>query len=429
MPVVDTPIGQSPTDSAKENLWELSLKQLDLVARKIGLDPGIHKYLSYPKRTLIVSVPVRMDDGTVEVFEGYRVQHNLGRGPAKGGIRYHPDVTLDTVKALAFYMTLKCAVVNIPFGGAKGAVRCDPKKLSIGEIERMTRRYASEIGILIGPEKDIPAPDLNTNSQIMSWIMDTYSMNVGYSAPGVVTGKPLEIGGSLGRQEATGLGVIDVLEEVARRAGLDFKSFKVVIQGYGNVGASAAKFAAARGARVIAVSDIEGGIFASDGLDIGELDRHVARYKTVKGYPRGEFIANKDLLELPCDVLIPAALENQITSHNAGRIQAKMVVEAANGPTTSQADAILNERGIMLVPSILANAGGVTTSYFEWVQDIQAFFWEEEQIYGRLRQIMTKSTAEVWDLAQKEGVNLRMAAHMIAVSRVAAALKHRGIYP
>lgn len=419
----------NPVNSAKENLWELALKQLELVARKIRLEPGVHKYLAAPKRMLTVSVPVRMDDGAIEIFEGYRVQHNLARGPAKGGIRYHPDVTLDTVKALAFWMTLKCAVVNIPYGGAKGAVRCDPKKFSLNELERLTRRYASEIGILIGPEKDIPAPDMNTDAQIMSWIMDTYSMNVGYSAPGVVTGKPVDIGGSLGRQEATGRGVIDVLEEIARLRGVNFSEFKIVVQGFGNVGSNAALIAQRRGATVVGVSDIQGGIYQGRGLDVVDVLRYVSGHRTVKGYPEAEFITNAQLLELPCDVLIPAALENQITELNAGRVRAKMVVEAANGPTTSDAEAILNDRDILVVPGILANAGGVTTSYFEWVQDIQAFFWDEEEIFAKLKGIMTRSVREVWDYAQKEGETLRLAANIIAVQRVAQALKYRGIYP
>lgn len=413
----------------KVNPWTMALQQLDIVAKKLNLDPGIHAKLANCKRILIVSIPVKMDDGSIKVFEGYRVQHNVDRGPAKGGIRYHPEVTLDEVKALAMWMTWKCAVVGIPYGGGKGGVVCDPKKMSLGELERLTRRFTSEISIIIGPEKDIPAPDVYTNPQIMGWIMDTYSMGVGYSVPGVVTGKPLEIGGSEGRKEATARGVVFVVEEAAKHLGINIKGATVAIQGYGNAGSIAHRLIEELGAKVIAVSDSRGGILSEKGLSANAVNEYKAKNKSVVGFPGTKEISNAELLELPVDILIPAALENQITSDNASRIKAKIVAEAANGPTTPEADEVLYKNGVFVIPDILANAGGVTVSYFEWVQDLQAHFWDEQAVNEKLRQVMTKSFKSVLDIYKKEKVNMRLAAYMLAVGRVARAVEIRGIYP
>jgi len=411
------------------NPWEIALSQLDRVAKRIGLDEEIHERLRHPRRILIVSFPVRMDDGRMRVFTGYRVHHSLDRGPAKGGIRYHPDVTLDEVKALAMWMTWKCAVVDIPFGGAKGGVVCDPKEMSRGELERLTRRYTTELMILLGPEKDIPAPDVYTDAQTMAWIMDTYSMNVGYSVPGVVTGKPLSIGGSRGREEATGRGVVLTILEAMKKLGMPKDEATVAIQGFGNVGGTVARLLYREGIRVVAVSDSRGGIYNPEGLDLEALFLHKREAGTVVGFPGGEDITNQELLTLKCDVLVPAALENQITEENADRVRARIVAEGANGPTTPEADAILYEKGVFLIPDILANAGGVTVSYFEWVQSLQAFFWSEQEVNIRLKDIMVRSFHEVYEIHRKERVDMRLAAYILAVGRVAEAFRTRGLYP
>lgn len=420
-----------PEQKESLNSWDVAMRQLDAAAKHIRLDPGVDKYLRVPKRILSVHVPVRMDDGRIEIFQGHRVQHNLTRGPAKGGIRYHPDVTIDEVKALAFWMTLKCAVMALPYGGAKGGVRVDPKKLSLGELERLTRRFASEISIIIGPERDIPAPDVGTNQQIMGWIMDTYSEGVGYSAPGVVTGKPLAIGGSLGRNEATGRGVVFVVQEAFQQLKWSLRDAKVAIQGFGNVGSVCAKLLAALGVKVIAVSDYLGGVCGEKGLDIEKMLAVRDRGGTVCDLtgPGMTRITNEELLEMPCDVLIPAAIENQITEKNAGRLKTRLVAEAANGPTTTEADRILQERKVFLLPDILTNAGGVTVSYFEWVQDIQSFFWKEEDVNQRLEEIMLGAARTVFRVAREEKADMRLAAQIVAVRRIAEAFKIRGIYP
>lgn len=425
-----TPIRTGGSETRpKINSWDVAMQQLDDVAKKLNLDAGIKEKLAHCKRILIVSIPVKMDNGNVKVFEGYRVQHSVERGPAKGGVRFHPDVTLDEVKALAFWMTMKCAVVNIPYGGAKGGVLCDPRKMSLGELERLTRRYTSEIGIIIGPEKDIPAPDVGTNPQVMAWMMDTYSMNAGHSVPGVVTGKPVDIGGSLGRLEATGRGVVYITEEICKHLKVDLGPASIVIQGFGNVGSNAAQIFHRAGKKVVGVSDVKGGVYNPKGLEIDALVKHRWETGSVAGFRGAEAVSNKELLELPCDILVPAALENQITSENAAQIKAKIIVEAANGPTTPEADKILHERGIFLIPDILANAGGVTVSYFEWVQDIQAFFWDEHDVNKKLKEILNKAFQEVLKISHREKMDMRMAAYMLAVDRVGRALKLRGIYP
>ncbi len=411
------------------NPYQMALQQLNLAADYLNLDDGLRRILGAMKRELAVQFPVRMDDGSVRVFTGYRVQHNLARGPAKGGIRYHPEVSLDEVRALAMWMTWKCAVVRVPFGGAKGGVTVDPKGLSPGELERLTRRYTTEISVLIGPKRDIPAPDVNTNPQVMAWMMDTYSMHVGYSVPAVVTGKPLSIGGSEGRLEATGRGVVIVAREAARYKGLDLEGATVAVQGFGNVGGTAARIFHEKGARVVAVSDVNGGVYNARGLDIPALSRHVAEAGTVVGFPGTDFVSNQELLELAVDLLVPAALENVITAENAPRIRARIVVEGANGPTTPEADSVLRDRGILVVPDILANAGGVTVSYFEWVQDLQSFFWGEAEVNKKLEHIMLNAFQEVLKVHRERKVDLRMAAYILAVSRVAHATKVRGIYP
>ena len=411
------------------NAWAVAQQQFDLAADKLGLDPGLRKVLREPRRELTVHFPVKMDDGTVRVFTGYRIQHNLGRGPAKGGIRYHQDVSLDEVKALAMWMTWKCAVVGIPFGGGKGGVIVDPKKLSRREIEGLTRRFATEISIIIGPERDIPAPDVNTNAQTMAWIMDTYSMHVGYTVPAVVTGKPISLGGSEGRNEATARGAVYCVVEAAKHLKLDLHGAKVVVQGFGNAGSIAAQLMGLEGSTVIAVSDSQGGIHNEQGLDIERVISWKQEHGTVVGFPGSKTVTNQEILEIPCDVLIPAALENQITAKNAGRIQAKIVAEAANGPTTPEADATLYERGIFLIPDILCNAGGVTVSYFEWVQDLNRDHWSEDQVNHKLKEIMTKAFDETLALAERHEVNMRTGAYLLAVDRVAQATALRGLYP
>jgi glutamate dehydrogenase (NAD(P)+) len=415
--------------AAPINPWQVAQRQFDLAADMLNLDPGLRQVLREPRRELTVHFPVKMDDGGVQVVTGYRVQHNLGRGPAKGGIRYHQDVTLDEIKALAMWMTWKCAVVGIPYGGGKGGVVIDPKKLSRREIEGLTRRYTTEISVLIGPEKDIPAPDVNTNAQTMAWIMDTYSMHVGYTVPGVVTGKPISLGGSEGRNEATARGAIYCIEDAARQLGMDLAQATVAIQGFGNAGAIAAQLIAAQGATVIAVSDSTGGIHSTKGLDISRVMAWKKEHGTVQGFPSADDISNSELLELECDVLIPAALENQITGRNADRIRARILAEAANGPTTPDADERLHARGIFLIPDILCNAGGVTVSYFEWVQDLNRDHWSETVVNEKLREIMTRAFSETLAIAEREEVNMRTASYLLAVERVASATALRGLYP
>jgi glutamate dehydrogenase (NAD(P)+) len=411
------------------NPWHVAQQQFDLAAEKLNLDPGLRRVLREPRRELTVHFPVKMDDGSVQVFTGYRVQHNLGRGPAKGGLRYHQDVSLDEVKALAMWMTWKCAVVGIPYGGGKGGVVVDPKKLSMREVENLTRRFATEIEVLIGPERDIPAPDVNTNSQTMAWIMDTYSMHVGYTVPGVVTGKPIALGGSEGRNEATARGAVYCVVEAARHLGIDLKQSTVAVQGFGNAGSFAASLMAREGASVIAVSDSVGGIRNTNGLDIARVMSWKAEHGTVSGFPGADDISNAQLLETECDVLIPAALENVITQANAERINARIIAEAANGPTTPEADDILHRRGIFVIPDILCNAGGVTVSYFEWVQDLNRDHWSETIVNAKLHEVMTRAFAETIDMAEKEQVPNRLAAYLLAVDRVVSATSMRGLYP
>ena len=415
--------------SEETNPYQIALRQLDHVAEILKLDDSIHDYLKYPKRELTVHFPVSMDRGGTQMFTGYRVQHNTSRGPAKGGLRFHPETDIDEVRALAMWMTWKCAVVNIPFGGAKGGVVCDPRTLSPGELEDLTRRYTTEISLLIGPSSDIPAPDVGTNGQIMAWLMDTYSMHAGHTVNAVVTGKPVSIGGSEGRLDATGRGVVIVTEQAYQKQGKTLAGARVVVQGFGNVGGAAARLFHERGARVVAVSDVGGGIHNAGGLDVPALVAHVKQTNSVAGFPESEPLGNGELLELECDVLVPAALQGQITAANAPRVRARMVVEGANGPATPEADAILRENGVLLVPDVLANAGGVTVSYFEWVQDIQSFFWTETEVNERLERILIRAFDEVWATAQTHGVDLRTAAYILGVSRVAEATKTRGIYP
>jgi glutamate dehydrogenase (NAD(P)+) len=411
------------------NPWHVAQRQFDLAAEQLNLSPGLRRVLREPKRELTVHFPVKMDDGSVQVFTGYRVQHNLGRGPAKGGIRYHQDVTLDEVKALAMWMTWKCAVVGIPFGGGKGGVVVDPKKLSPREIEGLTRRFATEISIIIGPEKDIPAPDVNTNAQTMAWIMDTYSMHVGYTAPAVVTGKPIPLGGSEGRNEATAQGAIYTLIDAAKHLGMEIPKCSVAVQGFGNAGAIAAQLMYAQGSKIVAVSDSTGGIYRPEGLDPNAVLAWKQEHRTVTGFPGTRDISNEELLEVGCDILIPAALENQITAQNAGRIQARVIGEAANGPTTPEADEILYKNGKFVIPDILCNAGGVTVSYFEWVQDLERDFWTVSQVNDKLHTIMAKAFSGTLEVSLREKVNMRTAAYMLAVQRVADATSVRGLYP
>ena len=409
--------------------WGIYLQQVDRVAPYLGNLARWVDTLKRPKRTLIVDVPIHLDDGSIAHFEGYRVQHNTSRGPGKGGVRFHQNVTLSEVMALSAWMSIKNAAVNVPYGGAKGGIRVDPRQLSIGELERITRRYTSEIGIIIGPTKDIPAPDVNTNEQVMAWMMDTYSMNEGSTATGVVTGKPVDLGGSLGRREATGRGVFTVGVEAAKHTGMDISKARVAVQGFGNVGGVAGKLFAEAGAKVVAVQDHGGTIYREAGLDVPSLLAHVSRVGTVAGFPQAEVIADDAFWGVPCDILIPAALEQQITEENAGRIQAKMVIEGANGPTTPQADDILHDRGILVLPDVIANAGGVTVSYFEWVQDFSSFFWSEDEINERLVRIMKGAFAAVWQVAEENKVSLRTATFIVACKRILHARDLRGLYP
>jgi glutamate dehydrogenase (NAD(P)+) len=415
--------------AAHINPWEIAQQQFDLAAGKLNLDPGLRRVLRQPRRELTVHFPVKMDDGSVQVFTGYRVQHNLGRGPAKGGIRYHQDVSLDEVKALAMWMTWKCAVVGIPYGGGKGGVIVDPKKLSMKELEALTRRFTTEIEVLIGPERDIPAPDVNTNAQVMAWMMDTYSMHQGHTVPGVVTGKPISLGGSEGRTEATARGTLFCIIEATRHLGMDLKKARVAIQGFGNAGAIAARLIADEGSTVVAVSDSTGGIHNPAGLDVGRVTNWKKEHGTVQGFPGSTDISNTQVLEVDCEILIPAALENQITSRNAGNIRAKIVAEAANGPTTPEADVELARRGVFMIPDILCNAGGVTVSYFEWVQDLNRDHWSEAVVNDKLRGIMTRAFAETLAIGEREECDMRTAAYLLAVQRVADATSMRGLYP
>ena len=411
------------------NAWATALAQLDEAAAFMGLDANLHEVFRSPKRVLTVSIPVLMDDKRVEVFTGFRVHHSIARGPAKGGLRYHPEVSVEEVKALAMWMTWKCAVVGIPYGGAKGGVRLDPKRLSDGELERLTRRYASEILPFIGPERDIPAPDVNTDERIMAWIMDTFSVNQGYSVPGVVTGKPVSVGGSQGRTGATSRGVVTVTMAALRQLGLPTEGLRVAIQGFGKVGGFAAQLFHDAGFNVIGIADYKGGVYNPRGLNPTALLRYKLEADTVAGYPGADAITNEELLTLDTDILIPAAIEDQITEANADRIKAKLIVEGANGPTTPEADHILEGRGVTIVPDVLANAGGVTVSYFEWVQDIQAYFWSEDEVNARMRAIMTSAYDEVRALSEEKGVRLRLAALAIGIGRVAEAHRVRGLFP
>ena len=414
---------------ATGSIFDAMLQEFDGAARILGLDPGVWKVLTHPKRQIIVSCPVQMDNGEIECFTGYRVQYNITLGPAKGGIRYHPDVSLDEVTALAAWMTWKCAVAHIPFGGAKGGIVCDPTRMSRRELEALTRRYVAEIVDAIGPEKDVPAPDVNTDDQIMAWIMDTYSMHVGHTATAVVTGKPIEMGGSLGRREATGRGVMIATREAAKHLGLDVTNLTVAVQGFGNVGSVSADLLAKAGARIVAVTDWKGGVYNATGLDIPALLQYAAAHeKTVDGFPGGERLSNDKLWGLDVDVLIPAALENQITMQNAPQIKAKIITEGANGPTTPDAHKFLHEKGIFIIPDILANSGGVTTSYFEWVQDRYGYFWEEKDVNDRLEKKMCEAFDAVLKTSLKYKVDMRTAAYIVAINRVATVTKMRGMY-
>ena len=415
--------------SAAINPYHMAVQQFELAADKLNLSEDMREILRQPKRELTVNFPVRLDNGRIKTFTGYRVQHNVNRGPAKGGIRYGPDVTLDEVKALAMWMSWKTAVVGIPYGGAKGGVICDPKIMSPAELERLTRRYATEISIIIGPRSDIPAPDVNTNSQVMAWIMDTYSMHEGFSSPAVVTGKPLSIGGSEGRNDATATGVLFVTRQAAKRIDMPLQGARVSIQGFGNAGSIAARLFHNEGCKIVAVSDTHGGIYNESGFEPSSVLRHKQEWGSVVGFPRAQAVGVHDVLEVPCDILIPAATEGVITAANADRVLARIITEAANGPTTPEADEILFKKNVVVIPDILANAGGVTVSYFEWVQDIQSFFWNVEEITQKLEVIMNRSFAAVADKADQYSCDMRLAANMLAISRVAEATQVRGIYP
>ncbi len=410
-------------------IYRLALAQFENAAEKLDLDPNIRTRLSVPRRALMVNVPVRMSDERVTVFHGYRVQHDMTLGPAKGGVRFHPDVSLGEVSALAMWMTWKCALVGLPFGGAKGGVRCDPKQLSRLELQRLTRRYTAEIFMMIGPDKDIAAPDIGTNEQVMAWMMDTYSAQKGYSVPEVVTGKPISIGGSLGRIDATGRGVVYCVEEAARCLEMNLSQCTACVQGFGNVGSAAARSLAALGTKLIAISEVGGGVHNPKGLDVADLQRYYVENDTLEGYPEGDAISNDELLETKCDVLVPAAISEQIVEQNASKIKCRILAEAANGPTTLDADPILIDNGIFVIPDILANSGGVTVSYFEWVQDLQNYFWKEPEIYSRLNEIMVDAFNNVLNLSRSEKVDMRTAALMRGIQKITTALLARGLYP
>lgn len=423
-------VKSQPMTDLGDSAFTIAQRQFDQAAKHLQQYPaGLIAMLRVPEREFTVNFPVRMDDGEIKIFTGHRVQHSTARGPAKGGIRFHPDVSLDEVKALAMWMSWKTAVVGIPYGGAKGGVVCDPKQMSMHELERMTRRYTSDISIIIGPQSDIPAPDVNTNSQTMAWLMDTYSMGAGYTVPAVVTGKPLELGGSLGRNEATARGCQFTIRRAAKKLGLDLEGATVVVQGYGNAGNIAARLLHEDGAKIIAVSDSKGGIYNPKGFDPMAALRWKQETGSVIGYDECDTVTNAELLEIPCDVLVPAALEKQITRHNAPRMRCKIIGEAANGPTEPEADAIFHDNGIFVIPDILANAGGVTVSYFEWVQDLQYFFWDEDEVNKKLEHVMNRAFDEVIAIAEKFRVNNRIAAYILAVDRVARATMLRGLYP
>ncbi len=410
------------------SVYESMAARFDVAARKLNLDEGLNRYLRKPNREIIVHIPVTLDNGKLEVFDGFRVQHSIARGPCKGGLRYGPDVTLDEIRGLAAEMTWKCAVVNIPFGGAKGGIVCDTEKLTPGELERITRRYTAEILDYIGPERDVPAPDMNTNEQTMAWIMDTYSMHVRHTVTASVTGKPLDLGGSRGRREATGRGAMIVCDQALKRFGRERQATRVIVQGFGNVGSQAARLMHEAGYKIIGIADVHGGVMNTNGLDIPALLAYVKENRTVKGFAGGESIQPQEILEQDCEVLLPAATESVINSKNAARIRARILVEGANSPTTPPADDILFERGVFVVPDILANAGGVTVSYFEWVQDRQGYFWPEGMVNERLKHIMVASFNDVVQYGEKHNVNNRIAAYMLAIDRVAFSVKLRGIY-
>jgi glutamate dehydrogenase (NAD(P)+) len=410
------------------NPWEAQAARFDFAAQKLNLDEGLMKVLRYPTREIILHIPVMMDNGHLEVFTGFRVQHSIARGPAKGGLRYSPDVTLDEVRALASWMTWKCAVVNIPFGGAKGGVICDPHKMSQGELERMTRRYTAELVEFIGPEKDVPAPDVNTNEQTMAWMMDTYSMHMRQTVTAVVTGKPINIGGSRGRREATGRGIMIVCDEAVRKLGLNRESTRVIVQGFGNVGSNAARLMAEAGYKVTGILELDGGLFNKNGIDVDALWEFRQRHGSIHGFTGAEAADPAELLVADCEILIPAATENQITSRNADRVKCKILAEGANGPTTATADDILADKRVFVIPDILCNAGGVTTSYFEWVQDRQGYFWKESVVNEQLEHIMKTAFEDVVRFAETHGVNNRIAAYMLAIDRVAYTIRQRGIY-
>jgi glutamate dehydrogenase (NAD(P)+) len=412
----------------EENPFEAMMSRFDRAAELLDLEPGLYKVLRHPEKQIVVSVPVLMDNGEVEVFTGYRVLYNTSRGPAKGGIRFDLQVTLEEVKALAAWMTWKCAVVNLPFGGAKGGVVCDPFKLSAGELERLTRRYTAGIIATLGPDSDVPAPDVNTNERVMAWVMDTYSMHVRHTVTAVVTGKPVEMGGSLGRREATGRGCMIVTKEALKHLGMPVQGTTVAIQGFGNVGSVAAVLLEKEGCKIVAISDKSGGYYNKGGIDLAAALAHVKHHRGLEGFRGGDQVSNEDLLTLDVDVLLPAALENVITSKNASKVRARVICEGANGPTTAGADSVLDEKGIFVIPDILANAGGVTVSYFEWVQDRGGYFWDETTVNNRLTEIMTRSFADVLQLSRQHKVNMRTAAYMVSISRVATVHRLRGIY-
>ncbi|MFT4433586.1 Glu/Leu/Phe/Val family dehydrogenase [Caballeronia sp. 15715] len=428
IPVVQHAI-PSYLDSTHLGPWGNYLQQVDRVAPYLGSLSRWIETLKRPKRILIVDCPIELDNGTVTHFEGYRVQHNMSRGPGKGGVRYHQDVTLSEVMALSAWMSVKNAAVNVPYGGAKGGIRVDPRTLSRGELERLTRRYTSEIGIIIGPNQDIPAPDVNTNEQIMAWMMDTYSMNMGQTATGVVTGKPISLGGSLGRKEATGRGVFVVGSEAARRIGFDIEGARIAVQGFGNVGGIAARLFQEAGAKVVAVQDHTGSLYKSSGIDAVALFEHVGKHGGVAGFEGADPVSKDEFWTIESDILIPAALEGQITEENAPKIKTKIVVEGANGPTTTAADDILHDKGILVIPDVVANAGGVTVSYFEWVQDFSSFFWTEDEINQRLERVMREAFAAVWQVASEHSVSVRTAAFIVACTRILQAREMRGLYP
>ena len=412
----------------EQNPYEAMMSRFDIAAEKLGLDPGLYKILRHPERELTVAVPIQRDSGDIEVYTGYRVLHNTSRGPGKGGIRFDLNVTIDEVRALAAWMTWKCAVVNIPFGGAKGGVICEPTTMSTSELERLTRRYTAAIIDFLGPDSDVPAPDVNTNERVMAWIMDTYSMHKRHTVTAVVTGKPVEMGGSMGRREATGRGCMMVTRQALQMLGLPIKGARVVVQGFGNVGSVAASLLAREGAKVIAVSDKSAAIHNAGGIDVEDALKWVREHRYLDGYPRAERITNEELLALECEVLVPAALEGVITSRNAANVRARIICEGANGPTTANADRILEEKGVFVIPDILANAGGVTVSYFEWVQDRGGYFWDEDTVNSRLGRIMTKSFDEVATMAKRHEVSMRLAAYMLSIERVAAVHRLRGLY-